>query len=94
MGKWLRKSRKPKLKKPWPSELKIPEPTLPNPGISEKRGARHVTDSHRRVPWLKKSRSKSPESPVTPKAPTPPEPTLPNPGISEKYGARHIIDRR
>ena len=92
MGKWLRRSRKPK--KLWPLELNIPEPTLPDPSISEKRGARHVADSHRRVPWLKKSRSKKPESPVTSEVPTPPEPTLPNPGISEKYGARHIMDRR
>ena len=46
MGKWLGRSKKSKSKKPRVSELKIPEPTLPDPGISEKRGARQVTDSY------------------------------------------------
>ena len=46
MGKWLGRSKKSKSKKPRVSELKIPEPTRPNPGISEKRGARQITDSY------------------------------------------------
>ncbi len=47
MGKWLGRSKRSKSKKPRRvSELKIPEPTLPDPGISEKRGARQITDSY------------------------------------------------